>query len=44
MDGVEPRSKADITPPLTELNIAQSKDEQPLPSPVEPIADATEEP
>ena len=44
MDGVEPGSKADITPPPTELNIAQSEDEQTLPSPVEPVADAAKEP
>ena len=44
MDGVEPRSKADLAPPLTEPNIAQSEDEQPLPSPIEPVADAAVEP
>ena len=44
MDGVEPRFEADVAPPLTEPNIAQSEDEQPLPSPVEPVADAIGEP
>ena len=44
MDGVEPGSKADVAPPLTELNIAQSEDEQPLPLPIEPVVDAAEEP
>ena len=44
MDGVEPGSEADVAPPPTELNVAQSEDEQPLPSPVEPVADATGEP
>ena len=36
MDGVEPRSEADVTPPLTEPNIAQSE--------VKPVADAVGEP
>ena len=44
MDGVEPGSEVDIAPPPTELNVAQSEDEQPLPSPVEPVVDATVEP
>ena len=43
-DGMEPRSEVDITPPPTEPNVAQSEDEQPLPSPVEPVVDAAEEP
>ena len=34
-DGVEPGSEVDVAPPSTEPNIAQSEDEQPLPSPVE---------
>ena len=44
MDGVEPGSEADVAPPPTELNVAQSEDEQPLPSPVELVADAVGEP
>jgi hypothetical protein len=44
VDGVEPRSEADVAPPPTEQNAAQSEDEHPLPSPVEPTADAAEEP
>ena len=44
MDGVEPGSEADVAPPPTEPNIAQLEDEQPLPSPVEPVVDATGEP
>ena len=44
MDGVEPGSEADVAPPPTEPNIAQSEDEQPLPSPIKPVADATGEP
>ena len=44
MDGVEPGSEANITPPPTEPNIAQSEDEQPLPSLVKPVANATMEP
>ena len=44
MDGVEPGLKVDIAPPPTEPNVAQSEDEQPLSSPVEPIVDAAEEP
>ena len=43
-DGVEPRSEADIAPPPTKPNVAQSEDEQPLPSPVEPVVDAAMEP
>ena len=43
-DGVEPSSKVDIAPPPTELNVVQSEDEQPLPSPVEPVVDAAAEP
>ena len=43
MDGMEPRSKADIAPPPTKPKVAQSEDEQPLPSPVEPVADAVGE-
>ena len=44
MDGVEPGSEADVSPPLIEPNVAQSEDEQPLPSPIEPVADAAGEP
>ena len=44
MDGVEPGSEADIALPPTEPNVAQSENEQSLPSPVEPVADATGEP
>ena len=44
MDGMEPRSEADVAPPPTEPNVAQSEDEQPLPSLVEPVADAAREP
>ena len=44
VDGMEPRSEVDVAPPPTEPNVAQSKDERPLPSPVEPVVDATEEP
>ena len=44
MDGVEPRSEADVALPLTEPNAAQSEDEHLLPSPVKPAADAAEEP
>ena len=43
-DGVEPGSKVDIAPPPTEPNVAQSEDEQSLPSPVESVVDATKEP
>ena len=43
-DGMEPGSEVDVAPPPTEPNVAQSKDERPLPSPVEPVVDATEEP
>ena len=44
MDGVEPRLEASVAPPPTNPNVAQSEDEQPLPSPVEPVVDATMEP
>ena len=44
MDDMEPRSETDIAPPPTEPNIAQSEDEQPLASLVEPVANATGEP
>ena len=43
-DGMEPGSEMDIAPPPTELNVAQSEDKQPLPSPIKPVVDATEEP
>jgi len=43
-DGMEPGSKVDIAPPPTEPNVAQSEDEQPLPSSVEPVVDAAAEP
>ena len=44
MDGVELGSEVDIAPPPTEPNVAQSEDEQPLPSPVKPVANAAGEP
>ena len=44
MYGMEPGSEVDVAPPPTEPNVAQSEDEQPLSSPVEPIVDAAEEP
>ena len=44
LDGVEPGSEADVAPPPTKPNVAQSEDEQPLPSLDEPVADATKEP
>ena len=44
MDGVEPGLELDVAPPSTEPNVAQSEDEQPLPSTVEPVADAAKEP
>ena len=44
VDGAEPGSEAVIAPPPTELNVAQSKDEQPLPSLVKPVVDAAAEP
>ena len=43
MDGVEPRLEADVAPPPIEPNVAQSEDEQPLPSSVEPVVDAAGE-
>ena len=43
-DGVEPGSEVDIASPPTESNVAQSEDEQPLPSLVEPVVDAAAEP
>ena len=44
VDGMELGSEVDVTPPPTELNVAQSKDEQPLPSLVETVVDAAAEP
>ena len=44
MDDVEPRSEADVGSLSTEPNIAQLEDEKPLPSQVEPVADAAGEP
>ena len=44
VDGVETRSEANIAPSSTEPNVAQLEDKQPLPSPVEPVADAAGEP
>ena len=44
LDGVEPMLELDIASPPTEPNVAQLEDEQPLPSPVEPVVNATEEP
>ena len=43
-DGVEPGSEVDVALPPTEPNVAQSEDEQPLPSSVEPVVDAVVEP
>ena len=43
-DGVEPGLEAHVAPPPTKLNVAQPEDEQPLPSSVEPIADAAGDP
>ena len=43
-DGMEPGSEVDVAPPPTEPNVAQSEDEQPLPSSVKTIANATKEP
>ena len=40
IDGVEPRSEANVALPLSEPNVVQLESEQPLPSPIEPIADA----
>ena len=42
-DGVEPRSEVDVAPPPTEPDVAQSEDEQPLPSLVELVVDAAAE-
>jgi len=44
MDGVELGSEANVVPPLTEPNIVSSETEQPLSSPVEPVADAIGKP
>ena len=44
MDGMEPGLEVDVAPPLTESNVAQSEDEQPLPSPVEPVVGVAMEP
>ena len=44
MDGVEPRLEANVAPAPFEPNVAQPKDEQPLPSLVTPSADATGQP
>ena len=38
-DGVEPRSEANVAPPLTKPNIVPSETERPLSSPVEAVAD-----
>ena len=43
-DGVEPRSEANVAPPLAEPNIVPSETEQPSSSPVEPVADAAGQP
>ena len=40
MDGVEPGLEVEIASPPIEPNVAQSEDEQPLPSPVALSADA----
>ena len=44
IDGVEPRLEANVASSLTEPNIVLSETEQPSSSPVEPIADAAEQP
>ena len=44
MDGAELGLEAAVAPPRTKLSIAQSEDEQPLPSLVELEANATTEP
>ena len=44
MDGVEPGLEVEIASPPIEPNVAQSEDEQPLPSLVEPVVDAAVEP
>ena len=44
VDGMKPGLEADVAPPPTKSNAAQSEDKHPLPSPVEPAVDATGEP
>ena len=44
VDGVEPGSKVNVVPPLTEPNVVPSKTEHPLSSLVEPAADAAGQP
>jgi len=41
---MEPGSEVDIAPPPTKPNVAQSVDEQPLPSPVVLVVDVAAEP
>ena len=43
-DGTEPGSEVDVVPPSIEPNVVLPRSEQPTPSPVTPIADATEPP
>ena len=38
-DGMEPGSKANVVPPLTELNVVPSESEQPLSSLIVPSVD-----
>ena len=42
VDGVEPKSEANVAPPLIEPNVVPSETKQPLSSPVEPVVDAAE--
>ena len=43
-DGAEPGSEANVAPPLTEPSVIMPESEQPLPSPVAPVADAAGQP
>ena len=43
-DGVEPGSEANVTLPPTEPSVIVPESEQPLPSPIAPVADATGQP
>ena len=42
VDGMEPASEVDVAPASTEPNVVPPGSEQPMPSPVAPIADAAE--
>ena len=44
VDGVEPRSDANVAPPPTEPSVAPSESEQPLSSPVVPAVDVAGQP